>query len=52
MSVQHNLELVQGMYEALNSQDLDAHDRYWHQDMIWHGPPGLRRHSRPAGVQG
>ncbi len=41
MSVQHNLELVQGMYEALNSQDLDAHDRYWHEDMIWHGPPGF-----------
>jgi len=36
-----HLELVHRMYEALNAQDLDAHDRYWHEDMIWHGPPGF-----------
>ena len=41
MSVQHNLDLVRGMYDALNAQDLDAHDRYWTEDMIWHGPPGF-----------
>lgn len=41
MSTKHNLELVRNMYEALNAQDLDAHDRYWTKDMIWHGPPGF-----------
>ena len=41
MTARHNLELVQGMYEALNAQDIDAHDRFWHRDMIWHGPPGF-----------
>jgi predicted ester cyclase len=41
MSTQHNLELVRRMYEALNAQDLDAHDKYWTKDMIWHGPPGF-----------
>lgn len=41
MSREKNLQLVQDMYAALNAQDLDAHDRYWHTDMIWHGPPGF-----------
>ena len=41
MSREHNLELIQKMYEALNAQDLDAHDKYWTEDMIWHGPPGF-----------
>ena len=41
MSAAHNLNLVRRMYEALNAQDLDAHDAYWTQDMIWHGPPGF-----------
>lgn len=41
MSVAENVKLVQDMYEALNAQDLDAHDRYWHEDMVWHGPPGF-----------
>ena len=41
MSRQANLDLVHRMYEALNSQDIDAHDRYWHPDMVWHGPPGF-----------
>lgn len=40
MSATENLHLVHRMYEALNSQDLDAHDNYWTKDMIWHGPPG------------
>ncbi len=40
MNVEHNLDLVHKMYEALNSQDLDEHDEYWSEDMIWHGPPG------------
>ncbi len=41
MSAKRNLELIHRMYEALNAQDLDAHDEYWSEDMIWHGPPGL-----------
>jgi len=41
MSRERNLELVHRMYDALNRQDLDAHDAYWHADMIWHGPPGF-----------
>jgi len=43
MSATDNLRLVQAMYEALNAQDIEAHDRYWHADMIWHGPGGLGR---------
>lgn len=38
MSAKENLELVHRMYDALNAQDLDAHDNYWTQDMIWHAP--------------
>ena len=41
MSAEHNLKLVQRMYEALNKQDIEAHGQYWHDDMIWHGPPGF-----------
>jgi len=41
MSRSHNLELVHRMYDALNSQDLEAHYKYWHHDMVWHGPPGF-----------
>jgi predicted ester cyclase len=41
MNAAHNVQLVQSMYEALNSQDLDAHDAFWTEDMIWHGPPGF-----------
>ena len=41
MSADDNLQLIRDMYAALNAQDLDAQDRYWHQDMIWHGPPGF-----------
>jgi steroid delta-isomerase-like uncharacterized protein len=41
MSVEHNLSLVRRMYEALNRQDLAAHSEFWHEDMIWHGPPGF-----------
>ena len=41
MSAKENLELVHKMYEALNAQDLEAHDKYWTKDMIWHGPPGM-----------
>lgn len=41
MSAAHNLDLVRRMYDALNAQDLDAHDAFWTEDMIWHGPPGF-----------
>ena len=41
MTKEHNLDLVQKMYAALNAQDLDKHDEYWSEDMIWHGPPGF-----------
>ena len=41
MSAETNLDLVIRMYEALNAQDLEAHNEFWHEDMIWHGPPGF-----------
>ena len=41
MTKEDNLDLVHKMYAALNSQDLDKHDEYWAEDMIWHGPPGF-----------
>ncbi len=41
MSEEYNIRLVQKMYEALNAQDLDAHDEFWTPDMIWHGPAGF-----------
>ena len=39
MNANYNKKLVEDMYVALNTQNLDALDKYWHQDMIWHGPP-------------
>lgn len=41
MGAQGNLQLVRRMYEALNAQDLEAQGEFWHDDMIWHGPPGF-----------
>lgn len=41
MSAKENLALVRDMYAALNAQKLEAHDQYWREDMIWHGPPGF-----------
>jgi predicted ester cyclase len=41
MNANYNKKLVEDMYVALNTQNLDAHHKYWHQDMIWHGPPGF-----------
>ena len=41
MSAEYNLSLVRRMYEALNAQDLEAHHEFWHEEMIWHGPPGF-----------
>ena len=41
MSADANLELIHSMYDALNAQDLEAQDKFWTTDMIWHGPPGF-----------
>ena len=41
MSAEYNLDLVTRMYKALNAQDLEAQHEFWHEDMIWHGPPGF-----------
>ncbi len=41
MNSEYGLTLIHKMYDALNSQDLDAHNKYWHDDMIWHGPAGF-----------
>ena len=41
MSASDNLDLVHRMYDALNRQDLEAHHQFWHEDMVWHGPPGF-----------
>ena len=41
MTTEHNLELLDLMVVALNAQDIEAHDKYWSTDMIWHGPPGF-----------
>ena len=41
MTENRNLRLIRDMYEALNAQDLDAQDRFWHKDMIWLGPTGF-----------
>ena len=39
MNAELNKKLVEDMYIALNTQNLDALDKYWHDDMVWHGPP-------------
>jgi predicted ester cyclase len=41
MNAEYNKKLVEDMYVALNTKNLDAHDLYWHKNMIWHGPPGF-----------
>ena len=41
MNAEYNKKLVEDMYVALNAKDLDVHNKYWHDDMIWHGPPGF-----------
>jgi len=41
MKTEYGLTLIHKMYDALNSQDLDAHNEYWHDDMVWHGPAGF-----------
>ena len=41
MTTENNLELLDRMVVALNAHDIEAHDKYWSTDMIWHGPPGF-----------
>ena len=41
MTADSNLELIRRLYVALNDQDLEAQGEFWHDDMIWHGPPGF-----------
>ena len=38
MNAELNKKLVEDMYIALNTQNLDALDKYWHDNMVWHGP--------------
>ena len=41
MTLDESKKLLENMYDALNAQDLEAHHKYWHDDMVWHGPPGF-----------
>ena len=41
MNIEDSKKLLEHMYEALNAQDLEAHHKYWHDNMVWHGPPGF-----------
>ncbi|MYF67538.1 MAG: ester cyclase [Gammaproteobacteria bacterium] len=41
VSAEYNLDLIKRLYVALNAQDLAGQDAFWHEDMIWHGPPGF-----------
>ena len=40
-TAEYNLDLVRRCYVALNAQDLEGQSEFWHDDMIWHGPPGF-----------
>ena len=33
MNAEYNKKLVEDMYVALNTKDLDAHDKYWHENI-------------------
>ena len=41
MTLDESKKLLADMYDALNAQDLEAQHKYWHDDMVWHGPPGF-----------
>ncbi|MEE8567693.1 MAG: ester cyclase [Anaerolineales bacterium] len=41
MSIARNIEVLNQMVAALVSHDLEAQDKYWKKDMIWHGPPSF-----------
>ena len=39
MTLDESKKLLADMYDALNTQDLEAQHKYWHDNMVWHGPP-------------
>ena len=41
MTLDESKKLLEDMYDALNAQDLEAQHKYWHDNMVWHGPPGF-----------
>ena len=41
MTLDESKKLLADMYDALNAQDLEAQHKYWHDDMVWHGPTGF-----------
>ena len=41
MTLDESKKLLADMYDALNAQDLEAQHKYWHDNMVWHGPPGF-----------
>ena len=41
MNLNESKILLENMYDALNAQDLEAQHKYWHDNMVWHGPPGF-----------
>ena len=41
MTLDESKKLLADMYDALNAQDLEAQHKYWHDDMVWHGPAGF-----------
>ena len=41
MTLNESKKLLEDMYDALNAQDLEAQHKYWHDNMVWHGPPGF-----------
>ena len=41
MSIERNIEVLNQMVDALVTHDLEAQDKFWKKDMIWHGPPSF-----------
>ena len=41
MTLDESKKLLEDMYDALNAQDLEAQHKYWHDNMVWHGPQGF-----------
>ena len=41
MTLDESKKLLENMYDALNAQDLEAQHKYWHDNMVWHGPSGF-----------
>ena len=41
MTLDESKKLLADMYDALNAQDLEPQHKYWHDDMVWHRPPGF-----------